>query len=172
MLLQLTVVVGVPARAVEEAEVVRDLDQRSSDSIRRRPSRQQLAELATVALTEATRFILELEDLHEFGAGQAEALGDGLVIVRHRRRLGGASRPIGAASTGSRRLAGRRDVVGPRRIRPGRPWCRSGRRIRLRTEETRASAHVGVTDQDIRGAPLPRQPPALVSYDGANRRIK
>ena len=76
----------VPAGAVDEAEVVRDLDKPHAPLDE--PSREQepLAEFAAVALPKGIQFAVEREDVHEVGPCHREGLPGRRVVVGHNLR--------------------------------------------------------------------------------------
>src|SRR3954452_10066233 len=96
VLLEDPAVVDVPAGAVEEIQVVRDLD--DPDAPLDQPARQQaaLAELAAVEEAEVGRFLVEVEAPGERRAAQLQALVDGGVVVAQSRIIdGGLTGPEG-----------------------------------------------------------------------------
>src|SRR5690606_14989224 len=81
MLLEDARVVHVPAGAVEEVEVVRNLDE--PHATLDQPPRQQaaLAELAAVAVPQVGRLAIQVEAASEVRPAQLKALLDRLVVV-------------------------------------------------------------------------------------------
>ena len=145
VLLELALVVGVPAGAVEEVEVVRDLDE--PDARLDQPAGQQaaLAELAAVRLRDATTARGRAgrpRGTPAPRAGRPRGRRPRSRRPRGRRGAPPGSRPgtLRAAPRGGRARAGRRRPAGSGRS--GRPRCRSGRRSRT---SSRGSPAPGVT---------------------------
>ena len=79
----LAVVVGVPAGAVDEAEVVGDLNKTDAVLDEAAGEEAALAELGAVVVAERGGFFLEVEVAHELGAGEAEGFALGGFVVGH-----------------------------------------------------------------------------------------
>jgi len=128
VLVPLAVVVGVPAAAVEEVQIVGDLDEADAGLDEAAGEEAALAELAAVGLAQGGAFAVEVEHVEKPGAGEAEGLA-GDVGLGLDDGVGGVSLLVAFAEGGEEGfaavLAGGVDVGG--RTRPLGPistWVR------------------------------------------------
>jgi len=80
MLFFLTFVVGIPSGAVDEVEVVGNLDETDACLNEASCEKAALAELGAVGLTEFAGFFIEAEIFHEAGTREAEGFGLCLLV--------------------------------------------------------------------------------------------
>ena len=83
VLLDLAVVVGIPAGAVHEVEIVRNFNKASAGFDKAAGDQAALAKLAAVGRAQFGGLAIEIEYTHKIGAGEAQALGEGDVVAFH-----------------------------------------------------------------------------------------
>lgn len=86
MLIQLAFVMGIPVGAIDDIQIVRDLDETDSGSQQASSQQAALAEFAAICLSQIACFRIQLKDLHELGTGQTQRLGDRRVTIANDAR--------------------------------------------------------------------------------------